>query len=60
MYTKRCMKEASLMVRTTAKVLANGLMAAPISVSGQITSNMEQVGRRNQAVTSTKVALKKD
>ena len=57
MYTKRCMKEASLMVRTTAKVLANGLMAAPIPVSGQITSNMEQVGRRSQAVTFTKVAL---
>ena len=57
MYTKRCMKEASLMVRTTAKVLANGLMVAPTPVSGQITSNMGQVGRRNQAVTSMKVTL---
>ena len=42
MYTRKYMKGALLAARTTAKALANGLMAAPISVNGQITSNMEQ------------------
>ena len=60
MYTKRCMKEVSLMVRTTAKALANGPMAAPIRENGQITNNMERVGRRSPAAMSTKVTLKMD
>ena len=59
MYMKKSMKEVSLVVRTTAKALANGLMGAPISETGQITSNMDLAGRRSQAEMSTRATLKK-
>ena len=60
MYTKKFMKEVSLVVRTTAKVLANGLMAVLIPVNGQIISRMEQAGRRSQAAMYTRVTSKMD